>query len=74
MNPRKVIFQIGVSLDGFIQGPNGDLEWMFINLRFKNQLQQSQRLLQLILESKIDKSTGQHFFYQVMYVTLSLKG
>ena len=28
---RKVIFQIGVSLDGFIQGSNGDLAWMFIN-------------------------------------------
>lgn len=28
---RKVILQIGVSLDGFIQGSNGDLEWMFID-------------------------------------------
>lgn len=28
---RKVILQIGVSLDGFIEAPNGDLEWMFID-------------------------------------------
>ena len=28
---RKVILQIGVSLDGFIQGSNGDLAWMFID-------------------------------------------
>ncbi len=28
---RKLIFQIGVSLDGFIEAPKGDLEWMFID-------------------------------------------
>jgi dihydrofolate reductase len=29
MNMRKIILQVAVSLDGFIEGPNGEIDWCF---------------------------------------------
>jgi len=28
---RKVILAVAVSLDGFIEGPNGEYDWCFID-------------------------------------------
>ena len=36
---RKVIFKVETSLDGFIAGPNGEMDWAFPHVRAKESWQ-----------------------------------
>ncbi len=31
---RKIILQLAVSLDGFIEGPNGEFDWCFTDVDY----------------------------------------
>jgi dihydrofolate reductase len=56
---RKVIFKVETSLDGFIAGPNGEMDWAFPHVRTKENWQHVQDIL-----DKVDTVLMSRVVYQ----------